>query len=239
MRDTSRCAWQTSGPPAGRVAQVNLFGWILIAAMAAAAVIDWVAVARSDRATERLAKPAYLVLLIALAWLLHADEVGHGRWLLVGLVLCLVGDVMLLGSSERRFRLGLVAFLIAHLAYLLALFQMPHASPLWLGVVLVALVLAAVLAVGLVPLARRDPLVGGPPTAYAVVLGFLAGYAWFTGNLLLAVGASLFVLSDALIGHTRFVRDFRHSHVVVMVTYHLAQLLIVLGVLRPDLLGRV
>ncbi len=217
---------------------MNIFGWVLLAALAAVALADWVAVARADRAAERLAKPAFMVLLLAFAWLLHADEVPQGRWLLAGLALCLVGDVLLLDSEvERRFRLGLTVFLLAHVAYLVALVEMPHASPLWPGVVLVGLVLVLALAGGLVPLARRDPATGGPPTAYGVVLAGFAGYAWFSGHLLLGIGASLFVVSDALIGFTRFVRDFARSHVVVMVTYHVAQLLIVVGVLRPDVAG--
>lgn len=214
---------------------MNIFGWVLLGALAVTAVADWVAVARADGASERFAKPVFMILLLAFAWLLHADEVTQGRWLLLGLLLCLAGDVLLLDSDvERRFRLGLTAFLAAHLAYLVALVQMPHADAQWLGILMVLVVLLLALVGGLLPMLRRDPAAGGPPTAYALVLSGFAGYAWFTGHLLLGIGASLFVLSDALIGFTRFVRDIPHSHVVVMVTYHLAQVLIVVGVLRPD-----
>jgi uncharacterized membrane protein YhhN len=40
-------------------------------------------------------------------------------------------------------------------------------------------------------------------------------------------GAILFYLSDLTIGWSRFVRDFRGSRLVVITTYHLAQILLV------------
>ncbi len=67
-----------------------MYAWVLAAA-AAAAITDWVAVARDDRSTEQLAAPAFMVLLAALAWVLHADEVAQGRWLLLALALGLAG----------------------------------------------------------------------------------------------------------------------------------------------------
>ena len=220
---------------------MNIFGWVLLAATAVAAGADWAAVARGNRAVEQLAKPAVLVLLLALAWLLHADEVPQGRWLLLGLVVSLLGDVLLLSDSDLRFGLGLLGFLLAHLAYLAyltALVRMPHGSPQWLGVAAVVVALVLALWLVLVPLLRRDLVAGAPPTAYAMVLGVFAAGAWYTGHLLVGIGASLFLVSDALVGWTRFVRHLRHGQVLVMVTYHLAQLLIVIGVLRPDLLHR-
>ncbi len=121
-------------------------------------------------------------------------------------------------GSDRAFTLGLVAFLVGHAAYLMALVRMPHRGPLWAGVAAVGVVVVLVLALWLVPLARREPLVGGPPTAYALVIGVMAGYAWATGQPLVAVGASLFCVSDAVLGLTRYVREVRGSTVVVIVT---------------------
>ena len=45
------------------------------------------------------------------------------------------------------------------------------------------------------------------------------------------VGASLFYLSDATIGWSRFVKDFRSSGLVIITTYHAAQLLLVTSLL--------
>lgn len=215
---------------------MNIFGWVLLGALGVAAVADWGAVLRGSRTAEQLAGPAFIVLLIALAWLLHAEEAPQGRWLLIGLVLSLIGAVLLLSHSDLPFGLGLLSSLLVHLAYLAALVRMPHGSPQRWGVVAVALTLALVLAFVLLPLLRRDVVAGLPPTAYGLVLAAFAGTAWYTGHLLVDIGASLFVVSDALVGWTRFVRQLRGARVAVIVTYHLAQVLVVVGVLRPDLL---
>ena len=215
---------------------MNLYAWVLVAAVAAAAVTDWVAVAHGDRATQQLASPAFMVLLAALGWLVHADEVPQGRWLLLALALGLAGDTLLMRGSDRAFTWGLAAFLLGHLAYLMALVTMPHRGPLWAGVAAVGVAVGLVLALWLVPLARREPLVGGPPTAYALVIGVMAAFAWATGQPLVAVGASLFCVSDAILGLTRYVRAVSGSALAVIVAYHLAQGLLVAGILRPDLL---
>ena len=84
------------------------------------ALVDWYAVARADRHTETWAKPAVLVALIVTAVVLDATDTTPGLWLLAALVLGLVGDVFLLGDSDTRFRLGLAAFLVGHLAYVVS-----------------------------------------------------------------------------------------------------------------------
>ena len=97
---------------------MNIYAWVLLCAFAVAALADWAAVARRRPDLESVAKPAVLVILILLAWLLRADSVDYGNQLLLGLVLSLIGDVLLLGRSDRHFLAGLIAFLLAHVAYI-------------------------------------------------------------------------------------------------------------------------
>ena len=88
--------------------------WVLPAVLA---LVDWYAVARGDRRTETWAKPAVLVALIVDRPGPRRDRhraPGSGCW--SALVLGLAGDVFLLGDSDTRFRLGLAAFLVGHLA---------------------------------------------------------------------------------------------------------------------------
>jgi uncharacterized membrane protein YhhN len=63
-----------------------------------------------------------------------------------------------------------------------------------------------------------------------LVITVMLAVAASTGRLAILVGAALFLVSDALIGWTRFVGDVRRGRVAVMVTYHLAQVSFVLGV---------
>ena len=59
----------------------------------------------------------------------------------------------------------------------------------------------------------------------------MAVTGWATGRPLVGLGASLFVVSDTVLAMGRFVQARRWTSVVVMVTYHLAQALIVAGLL--------
>lgn len=45
-------------------------------------------------------------------------------------------------------------------------------------------------------------------------------------------GGLLFLASDTVLAHERFVRKIPHGPPVVLVTYHLAQLLIVIGLIE-------
>ena len=214
---------------------MNIYAWVLLAAAAFAAVGDWAAVGTRRPGVEQVAKPAVVLLLGAFAWLLHAEQTLPGRWLLVALVLCLVGDVLLLSHTDRAFGAGLAAFLLAHLALVAVAVSLPRRDPVWAGVGLTVVVVGLVVWRVLWPLARRAVAEGGPPTAYALVLGAFVTLAWFSGHLLLGIGASLFLVSDSVLAAERFWRPVPGGRLVVMVSYHAALAGIVLGVLRPDL----
>jgi uncharacterized membrane protein YhhN len=78
---------------------------------------------------------------------------------------------------------------------------------------------------------------GGAPlaasvAAYMAVIGAMAVTGWATGRLLLGLGASAFVVSDTVLALGRFVRERPWTRIAVMVTYHVAQVLLVAGSLR-------
>lgn len=206
-----------------------------LAALAVAAPLDWWSVAVRGRRREWVLKPLVLALLIVAAWSLGAPETTAGRWLLVALGLSLAGDVALLSDSDPRFIVGLASFLAAHLAFVVAFAHLgiPRAG---LGFVGLALVVALVAVVGrrVVPAARAEGglVLAGAVAAYMGVIGVMVVTAWATGHLLVALGATVFMVSDAVLALDRFVRARRFGPVTVMVTYHLGQVLIVLGVLR-------
>ena len=208
---------------------------VLWAVVAGFAVLDWYAVWRGSHGLERLAKPLTMVALTAAALSMGAADSASGRWLLAGLVLGLLGDLALLSDSEPRFMAGLSAFLLGHLAYVAAFLPVGPQS-------LVAALPGAVLVLTLVVVVGRPVLgsagaQGGPGlaaavAAYVLVIGAMVVTAWGTGRPLVAAGATVFMVSDAVLAHARFVRPWRRASLLVMVTYHLGQVLIVLGLLR-------
>ena len=147
------------------------------------------------------------------------------RWVLIGLVLSLGGDVALLWP-DRGFLPGLVSFLLAHLAYLVAFTRVqrfaarPSVFVAYGGIA--ALILAA-LWPG-VPAALRIPVV-----AYVVCLAAMAAQAavlWRTGAArggVLALGGALFLASDALLATNKFAGPLPLASLWVLSTYWLAQ----------------
>lgn len=205
------------------------------AVVAVAAPLNWWAVAAGGRRREWVLKPLVLVALLVAAVLMGATDTTAGWWLLVALVLSLAGDVALLAGTETRFVLGLASFLLAHVAYVVAfaVTGVPRGGLALVGLVLVA-VLAATVGRLVVPAAARDggPALGAACAAYLVVIGTMVVAAWATGRPLVALGATVFMGSDAVLALDKFVRPVRFGQVAVMVTYHLGQVLIVLGLLR-------
>ena len=102
--------------------------WVLPACFA---LVDWYAVAREDRRTETWAKPLVLSALLVVAIVLGATSSTAGVWLLVALVFGLLGDVALLSDSLPRFRAGVAAFLVGHLAYLACFASLGLPMPAW------------------------------------------------------------------------------------------------------------
>ena len=193
------------------------------------AVFNEIAVLFGRRDAERWLKPGALVALIGVALSLGALDTSVGRWIIVALVCSLAGDVLLLGDAERSFIRGLASFLLGHLAYVVAFLLL--APPTWSPVV--ALVLVALVLVGRRVFqgarARGGPVLGGAVAAYMAVIGTMAALGVSLGRPVLGAGALLFLVSDAVLGWDRFVARQPWARVVVMTTYHLGQLLIVIG----------
>jgi len=204
--------------------------WVLPAALA---LVDWYAVARGDRRTELWAKPATLIGLIATALLLGATDTSAGLWLLVGLALGLTGDVFLLGKSDTRFRLGLAAFLVGHLAFVVSFTRLHLDPPSWQWASWIVLFACLVATRRVVPATflRGGRALAFPVALYTVVIGAMLIVAFATGHPLIAVGATVFAASDSILAVDRFVAPRPWAPVAVMVTYHLGQALIVAGVL--------
>jgi uncharacterized membrane protein YhhN len=197
------------------------------------AVGDWVAKATENRRLEYLCKPATLAFLIVVAATLDpaADASTRRAWFVAALVFSLAGDVLLMLPRDL-FVAGLAAFLAGHLCYVAGFWSQdaPTIAAFVVAVAIVVAVLAPVL-VRILGAVRGTPdLV--PVTAYSVVIAVMLASAIASGNVVAALGATLFVASDSMIAWDRFVRPFPAAGVAIMVTYHLGQAGLVLSLLR-------
>jgi uncharacterized membrane protein YhhN len=182
-----------------------------------------------------LFKPLTTVLILLLAALAPTLDSRYGVAIVVGLGCSLVGDVFLMLPKDR-FLPGLVSFLLAHIAYLAA-----FTGALRYQAILVPLVPYVVFGGGMLlvlwpGLQRRLRI---PVTLYVLVITLMAGAAlgrWTEFRTLAAlgaaIGAGLFVVSDALLALAldRFRWSLRASRTAVLGTYWMAQYLIALSV---------
>lgn len=177
-----------------------------------------------------VAKPLTTVLLIVHAARRGHDEPEVRRWILAGLVLSLAGDVALLWPKEG-FLPGLIAFLLAHLAYIAAFHRRVRFGARWQPFAVYALIAVLVLVVlwpG-IPAALTVPVL-----LYVVCLGSMAAQAaavWrvargTAGEALArsgALGGALFMLSDALLAFNKFAGPLPAASLLVLGSYWAAQ----------------
>ena len=198
--------------------------WAFLVVFVIAAGANWWSRWTDDRRTELWSKPLAVIALIGVAATLDPVDPAVRVWFVAALVCSLAGDVFLL-DGDRRFIPGLVAFLLAHVAYTVGLIVAPDWS--WIGFgVGVVLTAALVSTVGrrIVGAARRsEPVLGWAVSAYLVAISLMFCAAVATGNWWAIVGAGLFVASDSVLGWRQFVGSARWMPVTVMVTYHLGQ----------------
>jgi uncharacterized membrane protein YhhN len=174
-------------------------------------------------------KPLTTILIIAYAWSRTGDVPRRRTWVLVGLVFSLAGDIALMWPGG--FVAGLVAFLLAHLAYLVAFTSTTRLASMWQPWVFYAALSAALLA-------QLWPGVPGalqiPVVAYVVCLAAMAAQAatWWLreGTAPLsreagyaALGGLLFVSSDALLAINKFLDPLPEASLWVLSTYWAAQ----------------
>lgn len=208
-------------------------------ALAAAAAVVGVLAIRAHYLEERQRwqvyafKPLATLLILALALSLTPARPEYQWAIAAGLVLSTAGDVFLMLPRDR-FVAGLASFLLAHLCYLRAFsIEVPFGAGLllWLPFIAAGGMVVALVWPGLKPALR------GPVVVYVIVIAAMAGQAtgrWYASGsavaLAAAVGAGLFVVSDAVLAIDRFRWPFRAARAVTLATYWAAQLLIAISV---------
>jgi uncharacterized membrane protein YhhN len=206
---------------------VGNWGPYLLCAVAVAGLL-W-AERRGSRAGLWLAKPVASLAFIWAGLAAGALENTYGQLVLLGLVLCLLGDLLLIPLERPAvFRAGVFAFLAGHVAYSAAFLTRPISlSGLAVGAVLLALVLGGVLR-WLAPSLPKDMV--GPVRAYMVVIGLMSALACGVtvagGPWAVAAGALAFTASDVSVARDRFVRHAFVNRAWGLPLYYAAQLLI-------------
>jgi len=177
-------------------------------------------------------KPLTMVLIISLAWeKTLSSPSSYGYLVVSGLCLSLLGDVFLMLPKDR-IRPGLVAFLAAHVLYILAFSQGIQVRSYFVAVpmlVLGAIVYALIF--------RNIKSLRLPVLIYILVISLLAWvavnrYLTFGGQkgLVVMVGGLFFFFSDSVLAVNRFYKRFFLAEILILSTYFAAQLCFALSV---------
>lgn len=188
-----------------------------------------IAAALSQSALVFVFKPLTTALIIVRAWPRGGDARSARRALRLGLLLSLLGDIALLWP-QQGFLPGLIAFLLAHVAYIVA-FTRNHrflAQPT--ALTSYALLAGAILALlwPSIPQGLRVPvacyvLALTAMSAQTAVVGLAATGDERQRGRLLMLGGALFMMSDALLATNKFALPLPVANLWILGTYWAAQ----------------
>lgn len=181
------------------------------------------------RRAEWLFKPLAAFAFVWAGVACGALDSVYGQWILAGLVLCLVGDVLLIPTGQGpAFLGGMGAFLLGHLAYALAFLHLPlHSSSLLGAIAVTVLVALGVLRWLWAYLSRQFQVA---VTAYVAVISVMVCFALAAAGggapWLIPAGAVAFALSDISVARNRFVAPGLGNRLWGLPLYFISQLMI-------------
>lgn len=213
------------------------------------AVLNWIAVAKESRRAIYITKSSMMVFLIAWVILrgnifvtLNTPDSFPLLWFILGFCLSLLGDIFLM-LPPAYFLPGLIAFLAAHIFYILGFQQITPTAAFKLPQMVIAGILLTAAAAGNYKLiqglrAKHQKKYIVPILVYTTAISLMLYSAlntWFdyhweaTASLLAVAGALNFYASDFMNAWRRFVGPIPNVKVKIMVTYHIGQVLLALA----------
>lgn len=213
--------------------------WIIL--YPAVLAFDLIAVSLNNEMIRYFTKP----LLIPLLTFLFISQTtaftsSIKKWIILALLFSWAGDVLLMFESTNGnfFIFGLVAFLIAHIFYILFyeyVIRLEGLKRNYLFFIPVLIYYASLIYI-LSPHLGEMKL---PVRIYGAVISYMLIQALHTSGIknkeaawMMIVGAVLFISSDSILAINKFYVPIKYAGIAIMLTYGLAQLLIVLGAIR-------
>jgi len=214
---------------------------IWVPAFLAALLADIAGIQTGNELLQWISKPLILPFLL-LYFLSETTAVSSPlkKWIFLALIFSWAGDVLLMfqGTNELFFLLGLSAFLLAHIFYILFFHfvRLREKIPGNGWFLLFLLIYYSVL------MRELSPFLGPltiPVRVYGLVISIMLLMAMHMKALTvkkagwsMLAGAALFVLSDSVLAIYKFYQPFELAGLVIMLTYGAAQYFIVKGAIE-------
>ena len=213
--------------------------WVILYFVILAA--DLFEVYNGNETLRYITKPILMPLLIVF-FIFQTKGIASSlkKWVVLALLFSWGGDVLLMFESMNGnfFIFGLVAFLIAHIFYILFYENVIRKEGLsknywwFLPVIIYYIALIYILSPNLGDMKM-------PVRIYGIVISYMLIQALQTGTIknrdaaiFLIAGAVLFITSDSILAINKFYESFEYAGMAIMLTYGIAQLLITLGAVR-------
>jgi len=164
---------------------------------------------------------------------------GYYLFVLIGLILCLAGDVFL-ALPEKFFKAGLVAFLLGHVFYIIGFAALTKIAQWFSTGALAFFIVSGIVFFWLRP-HLGDML--GPVLVYIVVITVMVSAAWavfretalpVSGRVLILAGAVSFYFSDVFVARNKFINNEFRNRLVGLPLYYLGQFLLAFS---PGIVG--
>jgi len=217
-------------PFPGGIADISN-GTVILSALLA--IIYLFALMRPPSRRRTVVKTGSIVLLAVLAWLQAAPLL-----LILALLFCAAGDAFLAHDGDGAFLGGLSSFLIGHIVYIVFFGLIGGGLDALVGWRFgVAIVMALFAAAFVVMIWKHVPAkLRAPVAVYALAILGMGVSALTVGNELVALGAALFMASDAILAIGKFALPAGSPRAepaayAVWVLYYLAQATITLAII--------
>lgn len=155
-----------------------------------------------------LTKPVAALGFVLLGLARARYETPYDHALVVGLFLCMGGDVLLIPKHRGAFAAGILSFLLGHVAFVVAFLQLGVSSLVGIGSLCLLILPAVVVLRWLLPHAGS---LRAAVVAYVVVITTMVATAFAAGAQAAPIGvwlgAVMFYFSDLAVARERFVKS--------------------------------
>ena len=177
-----------------------------------------------------LSKTAASTSFVVLAVVNEAPESVYGRFVLIALVLCWIGDMFLLSRQSKFLFTGIASFFLAHVAFVGAFSQLSLNTTYFV----IALICTSVTALFILKWLWKyleGPYRAAVPS-YLLVMVLMVSVAIAASEVsVIGIGAILFAVSDVSVARDRFVRHEIANKAWGLPLYYIAQLLFAASVI--------
>ena len=205
---------------------------IILCVYALVGLIHEVSAVRFWEKTRKSTKAALMPVLLAYYIVASANLLAVA---IVAIAFSWLGDIFLIRKEEPKFfRLGLVAFLLGHVFYIVTIVLMTQS--LNIPALVVSVCVALVAEIFLPKIIKAPKAMRGAVIVYGIVILAMSVCAlqymlsfFSLGPVLLFAGSVIFIFSDTLMTCLSFGKKPKYFNAITMLPYIVAQALIVFG----------